>query len=340
MSQDEKKASLKHAMKTMNEERPLDALFPELTAPYAPNDGATQAESSEPMPVGGTQVLDVELEDAQHFALVCWRAPKNDEENQLFARDLEQLVQVTLLQELSRPPGWGGAVQRHLEALDVFVFEALSQDHQDTLRAMGFVPEPFDVLKFGNRLHAWKNEAKSHGWSLSNEPTSLWRAPLRVKDNKDSLTQTLRNAHEELAQRYDSRLWGAYPGEPSHALASILERELHYQIKPDMESLQKLDMLIVEREPNRFRWIEPMIFQGLCDFMGIILMANKRARVQWGLCESDQHGGHFPPLFRLSGKGGARDVEVGRELLKHAVMPRLDGDQELLSQWFERVFFS
>lgn len=328
----------------MSEDRPLDALFPELQQPYAPNDAAAQATTSvqdaqTARPILSSNVLDVELEQAQRFVLSCWRTSHTSEEPP-FEASLRGLLSATLLQELSRPPGWGEATHRRIEGVDLFVFDTLSQEQRDSLARLGFVQETFDPLAHGNRLHAWQNEARMQGWGVPGEaPTSLWYAPLRVQNaSQDTLTKTLREAHEEIARRHDARLWGAFPGEPSHTLASILERELQYKLSPDMKSLQELDALVIERATHAIRWIEPMVFQALCDFMGIVLMASKRARVQWGVCESDRHGGHLPPLLRLADRGGVRDVEVGLALLEHAIMPR-SSEPEPLASWFERVFF-
>ncbi len=320
----------------MNEDRPLDALFPELAQPYAPNDGGDVAEQAVHPPMLGTQVLEVELEHAQRWCMVCWRAPDEGESLETSLRDL---LEATLLQEMSRPPGWGGAKERHVEGIDLFVFEELDESSLQALARLGFVRAQFEDVTYGNRLHAWKNEALQGGWRVATSPASLWHAPLSGPEDR-TLADALREAHEEIAVRHDARLWGAYPGEPSHTMASVLERTLKRSIEPTMESLHELDVLLIERRPGVIRWIEPMVFQGLCDFMGIVLMANQRARVQWGVCESDNHGGHLPPVFRLSGRGGARDVEVGRALLRHAVMPRMDAPElEMLTAWFERVFF-
>lgn len=333
-----KKSSLQQVAR-MSEDRPLDALFPELTRPYAPNDGAVVEvveQGSVQAPLLGTQVLEVELEHAQRWCMVCWRAPQDGESLDEVLRDL---LAATLLQEMSRPPGWGGAKARRVEGIDLFVFEALDAAAQQALGALGFVPARFEDVEYSNRLHAWQNEAAQGGWRVPPQPASLWHARLSVPSD-DAVSKALREAHEEMAVRHDSRLWGAYPGEPSHTMASVLERLLKHSIAPTQESLHELDMLLVDRDAGVIRWMEPMIFQGLCDFMGIVLMASKRARVQWGVCESDNQGGHLPPVLRLAGRGGARDVEIGRELLAHAVMPRpASHEQPMLTAWFEQVFF-
>lgn len=321
----------------MNEDRPLDALFPELTMPYAPNDGGEPGvqKDSVKAPMLGTQVLEVELEHVQRWCMVCWRAPEDGES---LGKQLRDLFEATLLQEMSRPPGWGGAKARRVEGVDLFIFEPLDVQSEQALAALGFVPARFEDVQYGNRLHAWQNEAIQGGWRVSPRPTSLWHAPLS-QPSSDPVRTALREAHEEIAERHDARLWGAYPGEPSHLMASVLERLLKHSLSPTVESLHELDMLLIDRDTHTVRWMEPMIFQGLCDFMGIVLMANKKARVQWGMCESDNHGGHLPPVLRLAGRGGARDVEIGRELLRHAVMPR-DAEPELpmLTAWFDVVF--
>ena len=320
----------------MSEDRPLDALFPELAAPYAPNDerAAAGEPASEPLvkPLLDTQVMETELEHAQRFGLAVWRAPEGQESLYQSAR---ALLEVTLLQDLSRPPGWGGALERYLEGVDLFVFEQLDDRARQALERLGFEATRFDELEHANRLHAWQNVARQSRWEVPERPASLWYAPLRV-DATSQLAATLRAAHQEIAERAGATLWGASPGAPSHLMASVLERTLKRSLNPTLESLMELDTLLIERATGRLRYIEPMLFQGLCDFIGVVMMATERARVQWGVCESDRRGGHLPPLLRLSGRGGARDVEVGSELLRHAILPR-DEPPEALSQWFEMI---
>lgn len=316
----------------MREDRPLDALFPELLAPSAPNDDLPSGESSdEPLPVLYPKILEVELEKWQEWTMALWRKPDSPEE---LEAELSALIEATLLLELSRPPGWGGAAERSLRGFHLFAFAEIDGDCAEVLARYGFTRVTWDEHVYGNRLHAWKNEGRALGASVPGAPRSLWWSEFASPNAE--LQRKVRRVHEELAERLGARIWGERPGAPSHTMASLLERHFQLSCKPDLETLHSLDMLLIERQTDAIRWLEPMVFQGLCDFVGVLLMALRRREVKWGACESDRQGGHLPPLLRYTGKKGPVDVAIGRELLRVAIMPiAREEDAPLLRDWFD-----
>jgi len=318
--------------KRMREDRPLDALFPELLAPSAPNDDLpTSKASGDPLPVLYPKILEVELENWQEWTLALWREPADAAE---LDASLKTLIEATLLLELSRPPGWGGAEDRSLRGFHLFAFASLDEACCDVLARYGFTRVSWDEHVYGNRLHAWKNEGRALGATVPDAPRSLWWSEF-AKPNAE-LQRKVRTVHEELAERLGTRIWGERPGTPSHTMAGLMERHFKLSCKPDLETLHALDMLLIERQTGVIRWLEPMVFQGLCDFIGVLLMALRRREVKWGACESDREGGHLPPLLRYTGKKGPVDIPIGLDLMRAVVMPiESEDDAPLLRDWFQ-----
>lgn len=319
----------------MSEDRPLDALFPELRA-AAPND--TPDAPTEPVPQGELpvlypKVLEVELEEWQEWTFALWRQPETSLE---LEEALTEMLEATLLMECSRPPGWGGIEERHIKGIHLFAFAALSGEDEAVLARCGFARVAWDPERYANRMQAWKNEGKTLGASAPDAPMSLWWSEFGTPDPE--LARALTSIHEAMATRLGTTLWGAQPGVPSHMMAGLLERHFQLSCKPDVESLHALDMLLVERTPGVIRWMPPMIFQGLCDFVGVLLMAKRRREVRWGACESDREGGHLPPLLRFASKKGPLDINVGLALVRAIIMPIAQAeDAPLLRDWFEQL---
>ncbi len=316
----------------INEERPLDTFFPELSQPDAPNDPAQLGRRDDAeQPIVDPMVSEVELEAWQEWALACWRAPENDADGRALLKELTPIIEATILQEMSRPPGWGGATDRRMKAIHLFVFDRLHDAQRDALGRMGFERVDFDPEVYANRLKVWQNEATRAGWEVPTAPTSLWLA--RLDRGSPEMAEKLREVHEALAVRLGADIWGAKPGTPSHEMASLLERHFSVSIQPDDAGLHTLDMLMVDRATHTIRWVEPMLFQGICDFVGVVWSARDK-QVRWGACESDNRGGHYPPLLRVGASGGPRDIAVGLALLRAAVMPIQSEDQApRLEQW-------
>ena len=324
----------------ISEDRPLDSIFPELaqasSAPRRAGGAPAQADEGDGQgrpPVIDPRVLEVELEQSQEWSMACWHVPEQAQE---LAAPLGRLLEATLLQELSRPPGWGGVEQRRIDGVVLFVFDELGEPACEALTALGFAPLEWEPERYANRLQTWQHEARLEGWPAPTRPDSLWRAPL-VRPS-GALGRRLRRVHEEMAELLGAKVWGQAPGQPSHAMARQLSGQVQVEITPDREGLHALDMLLVERTAGVIRWLEPMIFQGLCDFVGVVAMAARARQVSWGACEANGHGGHYPPVFRLTGGGGASEVPIGLLLLRAAIMPIQDAEQApLLRDWFEQV---
>lgn len=299
----------------MREDRPLDALFPELSAEYEPILASSpEAEA----PLLSTQVLEVELEDKWQWALASFKAPARFQD--LWSQ-LGPLLEVTLLQELSRPPGFGGLEGRAFEGATLFAFEAFPAQLEESLREVGWVRlDRYDADHYRQRMSRWQQVATDQGFACPAQPAQIWWMPLHQPD--EVLAKKLKFVQVRTAEALGSQVWGQKPGMPSKLMAQHLEQQLpSLKLSPTFAALHELDMLLIERQPRRMRWLPPMLFQGLCDLMAVIAIHELGHRTQWGVSQSDGQGGFYPPLLRLERAKGPQDVELGLQLYRFAIAP-------------------
>ena len=316
---------------TMREDRPLDALFPELAAELPPVQAAPDGPPSPPV---FWRVLEVELEDTWQWALASFAAPQDA--HALLA-SLSPLIEATLLQELSRPPGYGGLESRAFEGAVLFAFEAFPPSWTPTLEAAGLTPlDRYEPDHYRARMTAWQREAAEAGLACPDRPAQIWWMPLHRPD--PALARALKIIQVRTAEALGSRVWGHSPGLPSKIMAQHVQAQLSTVISPTLQGLHELDMLMVERVHGRVRWLDPMLFQGLCDLIGVLAIHELRQRVQWGMCQPDGQGGVLPPLLRLDRAQGPHDLEIGLELYRAIIAPLPAGqDAPLLRDWASRL---
>ena len=67
----------------------------------------------------------------------------------------------------------------------------------------------------------------------------------------------------------------------------------------DARDLHTFKILLVPQQAGAIRWLPPMLFQALCDFIGLLGQTLFDRHIAWALCEPD---GDFctPPLLRLA----------------------------------------
>ena len=116
-------------------------------------------------------------------------------------------------------------------------------------------------------------------------------------------------------------MFGAHPG----ALARRVAAALAF----DVDDLAAWESAITSHTPEVVRWIEPMLFQALCDAVGVYAVRKLGVQVQWGVSEPDEDGLAPPPVLRVS---SAEDpdtgvhIDVGSELLRWCIMPLREGE--------------
>lgn len=286
---------------------PLDELFPALRQP---------AEEIPDRPVH-PRVLVRPRDEGVELMVLVWRDPGGVGE--LHAA-LMEIVEATLLSELSRPPTH--TLEVHPATFRLLVFDAIDEVERG-VEAFGFRPEPCppDAMAFA------RGEAQRMGRELEEAPQASFVAHF--------VSTKLANACEaRLVQALESDVFGRRPGAFFAALNIALEIEGAPPLTPRASSLDALESCLVPTRADVLRWIPSLTFQALCDAIAVVAAAELGRDVQWGESVPDEHGVASPPMIRVASEEGWIHVDVGLEVMRWCVMPRRDGeDIPSLSEW-------
>lgn len=233
---------------------------------------------------------------------------------------LKEIVEATLLSELSRPPTH--TLEVHPATFRVLVFDRI-EDIERGVEAFGFAAEPCppDAMAFA------RGEAQRLGRELEQDPTDSFVATF--------VSTKLANACEaRLAQALQSDVFGRRPGAFFAALNIALEIEGAPPLTPRASSLDALESHLVPTQPGVLRWIPTLTFQALCDAIGVVASAEIGRDVQWAEAVPDDQGVAPPAMLRIASAEGWIHVDVGLEVMRWCVMPRRKGEEiPSLSEW-------
>ena len=304
--------------KKINEDRPLDALFPEL-AGQAPLKGVLPSKELEPLHPG---VLEVELEGGWQWSMALWR-----DEPGVRGR-IERMVGDVWLRGLSQ----AGREKRRL-GFDLMCFEPLKEGTAQWLTHAGFCPVPFDSAPerevFSARLKSWQGVA---GEAVV--PQTVWQ--LGAESPPTGMAPLLQKIDDALIAQFGDEPWGERPGHLSHALIQELSSVmLQIPEAPTWEALHALDMALVSRATGCIRHMSPRVFQAVCDFVGVVWSAQRGWEVQWSQPQRAPDGAWLPPMFQIP---GSRVVPVGQAVYATCVAPLPQGKEPVwLRQWAEEI---
>jgi hypothetical protein len=310
----------------VSEERPLDALMPEMQKSGLSDgddphrDAPTEVDAIHP------RVLEVELEGGHEWTLAFWEDPGPED----VRTTLHQLMRATVLKELSRPPRRERTDPRTFLGARTLAFESLREHTRSALRDLGWREESYDPEEYSERLKAWQNEARAAELDVPARPVSIWRLPARRSNPPRS--ESLDAIAEEMLDVVGDEYWGETPGGLSKLLARGLERRFGVDIEIDAEGLRAMEHQVVPDVPDAISLVRPILFQGLCDFVGVVLHGSFGVRVQWGLCKPDERGLVPPPMFR--DPATQHTLPIGRALLDWCVLPdgKSDRDRDIGSR--------
>ena len=169
------------------------------------------------------------------------------------------------------------------------------------------------------------------------QPAQLWWAPILAPES--TLSTIFEDVEQHLITAQGPRVWGQMPGVPSKLMAHELQKHISLQLAPTLDALHELDMVLIERKAGTLRWMPPMIFQALCDFIGIVASAELGKNIQWGVCEPDRYGGYYEPSLRMVTPKGPKDIEIGLALYD-VVAAAVEDESSipLLRQWVPTLF--
>lgn len=305
----------------LSEDRPLDSLMPEMRG--GKKGGGEDPHAGAPGQVGAIhpRVLEVGLEEGREWTLACWEDCPPVE----FGEQFGQLVEATLLREASRIPAWEADEQRKFTGMRVLTFDSIRQENRRILRQLGFVEGNYVADEYEERMDAWRREANAAGMQPPMRPVSVWHVPVAEFDAERA--EALDAIEATMLEKLGGEVWGETPGGMSKLLARQLAEHFDIDAGLDPESLAAMAGAVTPDALQAIRWMRPVFFQALCDFVGVLLHGKYGLQVQWGMCEPNDQGIVPPPMFRDPEGPGRGAIPVGREVLRWCVLPVDDADQ-------------
>lgn len=311
----------------MSTERPLDALLPELRKP---------APIRLPVTPIHQRVMEVELDSGREWLLTCWADPGNQRE---LHKQVLALLEAALLVELSRSPKQvRQEPDRRFVGIRLIVFPELPYPVAPAVAAFGMREERFDAEAYGERMAALRDEADALHIEIPDEPAGVFAA--RIAPLEGTLGEKLESIELMMAERMGADYWGATPGGPSRLFAEYAKREFQEVIEPDLDGLRAFELLLVRGTPGVIRWIPALLFQALCDFIGVVAQAGFDQNVAWADCGEDDLGMCPPALFKVAPKGGQPyHLPIAHHILRWCMMPVGPGEQvPSLADWARDQF--
>lgn len=275
-------------------------------------------------------LLEVELEDHMEWAAACWRDPGADRLDE----QLDELLCTAFLAEYSKPPT-SVAADGEFDAAQLLVFEELGADSRRVLSKFGFEPVDFVADQYTERMSAWRREAEKLGRAAPDEPATVWKVDFARQ--AAPIDKKLERVQSQMIEALDGEVWGETPGGPSRLMATLLGQQFSTEITPDHKGVDALEVLLVQQTQGRPRAMRPLIFQGLCDFLGVVVQAEYGVGVQWALCEPQDNGFAPPPVFRLRREEGYQQVPVGTYVVDWCIMPRGEESSSLSERLQEDI---
>lgn len=300
----------------VSEDRPLDSLMPEMGG-GAGDEQAFHEDAPEEVGAIHPRVLEVGLEEGLEWTLACWSDPGETGMRTQFGK----LIRATLLKEMSRLPEWERDEDREFVGMRLLSFDSLVRETRAVVRELGFSDVDYDPDQYSERMAAWRQEAGSAGLEVPARPVSVWHLPVA---HPDTHADELARIESRMLVEIGAETWGQTPGAMSRHAARALEEAFDCDIGLGPEGLTTMASYLTTDAPGAIRWMPPVGFQAICDFVGVVLHGQYGIRVQWGVCEPDPRGVVPPPMFRQPGTGGEGTIPIGRHLLEWCVMPVTD----------------
>ncbi len=304
----------------MSAERPLDALLPQLKDPARPTQDVHP------------RVLEMVTDAGREWVLLVWADPGGP---QALHSQVQALVEATLLSELSRSAATiRNAGERRFVGIRLVSCTELRWDPSSALKAFGFVPDSSDLADDVKSVVASEAQRSGRG---DVTPRSAWYATIAHPEG--ALGEKLEEVDKMMATRLGDDIWGASPGGPSHLFATYVVKTFGEKIRPDHAGMDSLDLLVVQRTAGVIRWIPPLIFQAVCDFIPVVAATQFEAKISWAESEELGNGFAHPPLFRVDdGKDGIH-IPIGHHVMRWWMMPLAEGERvPTIADWVEDQF--
>lgn len=250
---------------------------------------------------------------------------------------LKRVIEATLLAELSRPASElrGDQDEGALAALELYTFVPHPFPATPALAPFALFDAPLDHPRAHRALALLRREAQLVDATLPEEPHA--RAAAELVAAPHPLAAPLAQA---LRARGPQGPWGSAPGALARASATELAQLGHGGVEPTRAGIERLEAVVSQRTPGVIRWLDPLLFQALCDLIAVAASTTYAREVEWGVCEPDEDTGLAPPpLIRVAGKRDSFHVPLGEHVLRWCVMPSAHGEEiPSLGAWTEHEF--
>lgn len=301
---------------------PLDELFPGLRR---------KADKLPALPIHPRVIRAPQPDGTRGIVMLSFRAAQSA--HALHAA-LKPMVEAALLSELCAPPAELAEDYARLSELRLLMFVEQGFDPRPSLAPFGLEAVPHSA----NAAHALalaRREALTLSENVPDEPAACYRA--QVVSSLHPLAGELHAALREVAPR---GVWGREPGRLARTLADWLAQQGIDDVAPTRAGVERLESIVVPRSAGVIRWMEPLIFQALCDLVAVMAAAQPALEVEWGVCEPDADSGLAPPpVLRVQRAGDTFHVPLGEHVLRWCVMPVKPGESvPTLGAWAEHEF--
>ena len=248
---------------------------------------------------------------------------------------LKPLIEAALLAELSRPCGELVEDPSPLVALELYVFCAPAFDLAPMLSLFGLKPAPLDEASAHGPLSLLRRESQFVDGHVPDEAVARYRASFVCSSHP--LARELARGMRELCPREP---WGSKPGALARACADQLTSLGYPALEPTREGIERLEAVLVPAEHGVVRWLDPLLYQALCDLVAVSATVTFGRPVQWGVCEPDDETKLAPPPVLLAERDGdSFHVPLGAHVLSWCVMPRFESETiPTLGAWAEHEF--
>lgn len=263
-----------------------------------------------------TAVVEVIGEQAKRWCAAVWSTSPGEQQ---LVGEIQRLVDSTTLAHWMRPPAQYERSGEVVNSFDLIFYETVQKPLRDVLKENGFysVRQPLLRLDEYEQFEAFNEKARKGGRQVGS-PKAVWRLPFH------GVEQTAPGElGERVARRMGDEVWGQAPGRFSHVFCDELSAVTGVDVEPSREGMNRLETAIAAHSGEGLRWLEPMAYQAICDFVGVVLQANWPVQVQWGSCPVDEASGLAPlPVLRVRRPGGMwTAAPVGRDVFHRLCVP-------------------
>lgn len=279
------------------------------------------------------RIVRPSLSDGTHGVVLL--SFRKAESLRAFHAALKPMVEAALLSELCAPRASMTESYTRLRELTLLMFEGQPFDPAAALLPFGFEAVKLELPDSAQILALARREAHTLAEPVGEDPVAAYR--VRAYTARDPLAARL---HEALLAYGPEGAFGREPGRLARTAADWLATQADFDgVAPTRAGIERLESLVVSQAPGTLRWLEPLVFQALCDLVAVHAASQPHLRVEWGVSETDADGLAPPPVLRVTRDEETFHVPLGEHVLRWCVMPvRVGEDVPSLGAWAEHEF--